>query len=281
MKPCDDYISPDSDYFVYLPSRTARETFFYPICIGHFIYKPEYTLRRTSYDSFLLMYIQSGCAKIEYGNKKENASAGDFVLLDCYSPHGYSSREGWEGLWCHFDGPMARAYYQLVVSHLGNVFSLSDPYQVLNKLESVYHAFAGKTAAKEALISKQITDILTALLLYTPRKSGAQRDAGVIEEIVSYINEHFYEDLSVRALADMAMLSPYHFIRVFKRETSFTPHEYIVNTRMDTAKFMLKNTRMSIKDICFQTGFSNESVFCTAFKKKVGATPAEYRNLSI
>ena len=44
------------------------------------------------------------------------------------------------------------------------------------------------------------------------------------------------------------------------------------------AKFLLKNTKASVKDICYNTGFSSESSFCVAFKKKTGHTPAEYRN---
>ena len=46
------------------------------------------------------------------------------------------------------------------------------------------------------------------------------------EEIIAYINEHFAEKFSVEELAAQAGLSQYHFIRVFKKETGFTPHEY-------------------------------------------------------
>ena len=51
-----------------------------------------------------------------------------------------------------------------------------------------------------------------------------------LEEIIAYINEHFAEKFSVEELAAKAGLSQYHFIRVFKKETGFTPHEYLNNT---------------------------------------------------
>lgn len=41
---------------------------------------------------------------------------------------------------------------------------------------------------------------------------------------------------------------------------------------------MLKNTRMAVKDICYNTGFLSESAFCASFKKKTGVTPAQYRS---
>lgn len=97
------------------------------------------------------------------------------------------------------------------------------------------------------------------------------------EDTITYINEHFAEDLSVDELAARVNLSPYHFIRTFKKMTGYTPHEYLVNTRIATARYLLKNTSLPIKDICFNTGFSSESVFCSTFKRYQKISPAQYR----
>lgn len=278
MKSCELHIAPSSDYYVYSPSLTAMNTFFYPICTGHFIYESGYHQHRNSFDSFLLMYLQSGELTVNFMDCTEVAVANDFVLLDCYQPHGYQTSAGCECIWCHFDGPMARAYYELILSHLGNVFTMHDPYPVYNKLLQIYQTFVPNQPIKEPLLSKQLTDILTLLLTYTQLHKNVSNNSNVIEDTVSYITEHFADELTVHELASRAMLSPYHFIRIFKKETGFTPHEYLINTRISTAKYLLKTTRYSIKDICFHTGFSCESVFCTSFKKNVGVTPAEYRN---
>lgn len=278
MKSCEKFISSESDYYVYLPSAAAQNAFFYPICTGHFFYEPGYILRRNTFDSFLIMYIHSGQLTLEYSNTKQIVTAGNFVLLDCYKPHAYYTDIGWESFWCHFDGPTARAHYDLIVSHLGHVFSFPDPYPIFNKLLTLFQTFHNGSAIKEPQLSKQITDMLTMLLLYTPSKPDITARTNVIEDIVSYIHEHYTENLSIQELADRAMLSQYHFIRIFKKETGFTPHEYIRNIRLSTAKYMLKTTLLPVKDICFRTGFSNESVFCTAFKKVLGITPSEYRD---
>lgn len=278
LKVYDEFISPESEHYIYSPSVTAQKTFFYPVCTGHFIYKPQYRLYRDSYDSFLIMYIQSGEMMIEFGKKKEKAGAGKFVLIDCYKPHSYYSEKGCESIWCHFDGPLARTYYELAESHHGNVFSITDSCPTVKKLMAVYRTFAEKRIIKEALLSKQLTDLLTYILLDPPKHSSEINDGERIEEMLSYMNEHFDEQVTVRELADLAMLSPYHFIRVFKKETGFTPHEYLVNIRISTAKYMLKNTRMAVKDICYNTGFLSESAFCASFKKKTGVTPAQYRS---
>ena len=95
--------------------------------------------------------------------------------------------------------------------------------------------------------------------------------------MTAFISEHFAEKLTISQLASLVSLSDYHFIRIFKRQTGFTPHEYILNTRMNTARYLLKNSTLSVKDICFSTGFSCESVFCNTFKRREGITPAQYR----
>lgn len=277
MKACENHISPASKYYAYSPSLTAQEMFFYPLYTGHFIYESGYSLRRDRYDSFLLMYVISGRLTLEFEDTSQQVTAGSFVFIDCYKPHAYSSDTGWEGLWCHFDGPSTRPYYNTIVSHLGCAFSLPDPAPVTDKLAAILQAFQAGGTIREPLLSKYLTDILTVFLLYSPARARSFDCGSMAEEIITYINEHFAEDIPVSRLARMAGLSQYHFIRTFKKETGYTPHEYLVNTRISTARYLLKNSRLSIKDICFHTGFSCESVFCSAFKKHMQVTPAQYR----
>lgn len=277
MKVNERLIGQESEYFIYEPGAVALKTFFYPLCTGHFFYEPGYRLYRTSFDSFLLMYIRSGGLTLEYEGNKKNVKAGEFVLLDCYRPHAYYSDEGWESVWCHFDGPMARAYYELTTEQLGNVFTLSDSYTVERKMTEIYDIFRNSRPIREPVFSRILTDIWTELLLFGSGKAVAHSEG--MDRVIAYIGEHFTEKISVKKLADEAMLSQYHFIRIFKQETGFTPHDYIVNTRIRAAKYMLRNTRLTVKDICYEAGFSSESSFCTAFKKKTGLTPAHYREV--
>ncbi len=114
-------------------------------------------------------------------------------------------------------------------------------------------------------------------MLYHPSSSRNLNNTEMIERAVTYINEHFSEEISISRLADMYGLSVYYFIRVFKRETGYTPHDYIISRRMASARYLLKYTRLTIKEICFNTGFSSESVFCSAFKKHHGVSPQGYR----
>lgn len=279
MKSCEKFVAPESDYFIYSPSKLALDMFLYPMQCGIFSYMPGYSLTRESFDSFLLMYIQKGELDLTFEGTARCVTSGHFVLLDCYQLHAYSTSAGWECIWCHFDGITARAYYQSVVSRLGNVFSMPDAYPVLNRMTAILKIFNDGTPVQEPLLSKYLTDILTEFLLYTPLNIHSRSYTNMAEETITYINNHFKEDITVEKLADRIGLSQYHFIRTFKSETGFTPHEYLVNTRIATAKYLLKTTRMPVKEICFATGFSGENRFCSAFKRHQGMTPLQYRNL--
>lgn len=279
MKTREELITPESDYFIYSPSRLAQEMFLYPMQCGHFTYQPGYSLTRESFDSFLLMYITAGELDLVSEDQAQHVAAGSFVLIDCYKKHSYSTKTGWECLWCHFDGITARAYYNNVISHLNNVFSMPENCSALRKLQAMLQIFQEGAIVREPLMSKYLTDILTDFLLCAPSAENARNYAGIAEETISYISEHFQEDITVDHLAARAGLSQYHFIRTFKKETGFTPHEYLINTRIATARYLLKNSRLPVKEICFAAGFSSESVFCSAFKKHQGMTPVQYRGL--
>jgi len=278
LKPCEKLVSLQSDCYLYSPSQIAKELFFYPIYVGNFIYEDGYHLYRDSYDSILLMYIRKGSMTLEVNQQVIPAAAGSFVLVDCYQPHSYGSPVGYECLWIHFDGPNAKFWYQNIVSRRGNVITLADPVPTLNKLEEIFQTFHSGRIVNEALISKYINDILTSFLISGREKNKPPVYTSIVGRSISYMNDHFSENITVEKLAAQANLSQYHFIRLFKKEIGLPPHKYLLNIRINAAKYLLKNSALSVKHICYRTGFSCESVFCHSFKKHLGVTPSQYRH---
>ena len=278
MKTCEANIANNSEYYIYSPSMAAKEMFLYPLQCGRFTYMPGYHLVRESYHNLLLIYIEKGSLQLTYNGQTQTACENSFIFIDCDILHEYSAFEECTCLWCHFDGVTARDLHRAVTEKLGHVFIIPDAFRMVTKLQLIVDVFDKGHTVREPLLSKYLNDILTGFLLYSPQDGSGPRYTDIAEETITYISEHFAKDLSIDDLASRVGMSSFHFIRTFKKATGFTPHEYLINTRMAAAKYLLKNTRLSIKDICFQTGFSSESVFCSAFKKKQGLTPAGYRN---
>ncbi len=277
MKSAEQKVSPVSDYYINSPSRTAQEMFLFPLQCGLFTYDPGYMLKRSSFDSFLLAYVQEGNMLLDFRGKQQSVPPKHFMLIDCYQSHGYSTREGAEVIWLHFDGVLARNYYEFIVSRLGNIFSMEDAFPALRKMNSILRAFAENHQFLEPLLSKYITDILTEFMVYNPGSGADGSSTEAVEKALMYISEHFTEDIPISRLAGISGLSDYYFIRIFRQNTGYTPHEYIVNRRMASARYLLKYTQLTVKEICFSTGFSCESVFCNAFRKHHRMTPRQYR----
>ena len=276
MKAMEDRVAAGSEYYLYTPSRTAQRMFFYPTQCGLFTYEPGYRLSRNAFDSFLLMFIRKGSMLLDFGDREERVEENSFVLLDCYEPHGYSTQAGYECLWLHFDGVLARDFYEQILQRMGNVFALSSPFEVIQRLEAILRVFREDRQVREPQMSRYIHDILTEFMLSQPR-GRFSRDVSMAEQAISYINGHFSESVTVEHLAALSRMSLYHFIRVFRKETGYTPHEYLTNRRMASARYLLKYTGMSVKEIGYSTGFSSESVFCNAFRKHHAMSPLEYR----
>ena len=119
MTSYETHILPNSDYYIYTPSAVAKKLYFYPICTGSFRYESGYRLTRDSYDSFLLIYILKGTCFVTAGGQTVQAAANQLVFLDCYTPHAYGTDSGFEALWLHFDGPMARTFYETITTEKG------------------------------------------------------------------------------------------------------------------------------------------------------------------
>lgn len=110
-----------------------------------------------------------------------------------------------------------------------------------------------------------------------PLPEGQSRKATNIIRVIDFMHEHYNRDCTLKDLAAIAELSPYHFIRVFKDHTARTPFAYLMEIKIEKAKEMLKNQNRTVTEICYSCGFNNLNHFGNAFRRKVGLLPSEYR----
>jgi AraC family transcriptional regulator len=97
------------------------------------------------------------------------------------------------------------------------------------------------------------------------------------KRIVDFMEGHLAEDISLAALAGLVRLSPYHFVRSFKRSFGKPPHRYWTDRRIDRAKALLANPAASISRIALELGFGTISSFSATFRRVTGETPTNYR----
>lgn len=99
-----------------------------------------------------------------------------------------------------------------------------------------------------------------------------------LKVLIEYIKENLDRNLSLFELAAIVQMSPNYFVRLFKQSTGVTPYQYVLNCRIDKAKELLKNQKLTLAEISQTLGFYDQSRFTNTFRKRVGITPKKYRD---
>lgn len=91
-----------------------------------------------------------------------------------------------------------------------------------------------------------------------------------------FIDDTYQGPITIDTIADVAALSPYHFIRSFKHVYQRSPYQYLREKRMAHAVQLLQRRQHSVSAIATQVGFSDIHAFSKAFKQRFGTAPSSY-----
>ncbi|MDL2224238.1 GyrI-like domain-containing protein [Bacteroides sp. 519] len=98
-----------------------------------------------------------------------------------------------------------------------------------------------------------------------------------INRVMDYIDQHLDQSLELKAIADIANFSPFHFHRIFSFLIGETPIDYIQRLRVEKAAWKLReSTPDTITEIAYGCGFGSVSLFSRTFKKHFGMTPSQF-----
>lgn len=100
-----------------------------------------------------------------------------------------------------------------------------------------------------------------------------------ILKVLTYIEGHIDDEISIEELAKVACYSPFHFHRIFHMVVGETVYKYVRRLRMDKAASQLRYTELAITDIAMDTQYDTPSAFTRAFKQSIGHSPRNYRTL--
>lgn len=99
-----------------------------------------------------------------------------------------------------------------------------------------------------------------------------------LRKVEDYLHERLAEEISVRALAGMVDLSPFHFCRVFKQTTGMSPLRFVTRERIARAQQLIRETTHSLTEIGIEVGYANPSHFAQVFRRTLGVMPTEFRH---
>ena len=98
-----------------------------------------------------------------------------------------------------------------------------------------------------------------------------------LNEVKDYMDSCSNEDITLESLSKIALMSPFHLLRQFKKNFHLTPYQYLINRRLDRAVDILTSSDGTLAEICFITGFRDTSSFCKLFRKRYSLSPQQFR----
>jgi len=96
-------------------------------------------------------------------------------------------------------------------------------------------------------------------------------------QVSEYINTHLDREIKLADLAQLLGMSQFHFSRLFKQSLGISPHQYLLQQRVERAKQLLKQTKLSVVEVALQSGFNSHSHLSKQFRQLTGMTPKAYR----
>ncbi len=100
-----------------------------------------------------------------------------------------------------------------------------------------------------------------------------------LQQAMDYIQANLGENLSLTAIAEELDMSHYYFCRLFKRSTGVSPHQYLIQQRIERGKELLRLPELSVTTVALMCGFNHQSHFAKHFRQRTGLTPKQFRNL--
>lgn len=269
-----------SEVYFSSPSQTAKKIYFYPISAGHFFCVEGYHLVRKNYNSLLITHILDGTFTYIKDGKHTTAHKGDTVILDCYKPHEYYTNDSFESIWIHIAGANSYELFEEIERSDGNLIKCKDIQHVEKLLFRIFNGIKSDNPPTELNLSLDIYKIFAELLNPQSAKSkGENSYEDCVQIVKEYISENLNENLTVGKLAEIVNMSSSHFSRIFKRQTGFSPYDYILISRLNRAKYLLQVSDMTVASIAYETGFNSESNFIFFFTENVGISPGKFRKL--
>ncbi|MCL5028334.1 MAG: AraC family transcriptional regulator [Bacteroidetes bacterium] len=135
------------------------------------------------------------------------------------------------------------------------------------------------------LIIEVIDKVLNSVTEYKPDSKIHARlkkhHLATIEMAKKYIVENFTNDISLMEIAEYCHVSPFHFSRIFKAFTSYSPYRFLLSTRLKNAEILMRSTKMPVTVIAFSSGFNSLEYFISAFRQKYKCSPLKYRSAQL
>ena len=155
-------------------------------------------------------------------------------------------------------------------------------------IEGIFSALAEQLEIKHYRDYQYIEAIARALCIHLLYNNSAFPKGPLIyqrvlsyeqmEKIRGYVAQRLEQKILTSELADCVHVSHYHFYRLFKRTSGLTPQQFIKNSRLEKAKILVEHSSLSLSEVAYKTGFTDQSHLSREFRSAYGVAPKKFRD---
>lgn len=109
------------------------------------------------------------------------------------------------------------------------------------------------------------------------RFPGIGLTSAQLRRVEEFVEAHMDREVTLAEMAEVTNVSRFHFAHMFKRSMGLPPHQWLIQKRVERAKQLLRNTRLSITEVAFEVGYQSQSHFGHVFRRSIGMSPRKWR----
>ncbi|MBP3339508.1 MAG: AraC family transcriptional regulator [Lachnospiraceae bacterium] len=235
-------------------------------------------------DSYILHFVSDGKGIFKCDGVTYELTRGDVFLVKPDTEVYYIADENnpWSYMWVGFNGIKAAAYLE-AAGLLGKVVTTkcSNTPIIFSCIQQMI-MYRQLTLANELKREAALLQILSIMMEEykgtLPKEERYDYPYQIyVDQAVDYIQRNFKSNIKVNDLASYIGIDRSYLTNIFKKVTTLSPQEYLMNYRMEQAKNMLSGSEMKIGEIAEKVGYHDQLTFSKMFKKFVGISPTEYR----
>ncbi|KLV09883.1 MULTISPECIES: helix-turn-helix domain-containing protein [Photobacterium] len=204
---------------------------------------------------------------------------GQGCLVAADSEHAFSGIGNNEILVLNVPVEQSQAVY--TSNNLSRLFEQSGYFHLDRQAQNLIQVLTAEMIAHpdDLLLSKACTDTLMCVLHrhFKPLNEERHFYRLNMDIIDQYIVQHLTRKISVSQLAGLVFLGESQFHFLFKEQTGMTPHQYVLKKRLELARELIEESKLSVAQVAHSTGFASQSSFTQSFTRLFGKPPARYR----
>ena len=243
---------------------------------GNNVEKQGITAGNTQNESYKLVYVFDGCCWVCIDKTSYEVKKGSSFVVFPYSDFEISDDKSAKYAWIEFTG-----FHILAI--LGRTaFTKSNPVVGDIGIEGFEQYFEMPAVSFEPFVLYRIGGRLMELLsFYMEKFPGKHSDTdSYVLSALAVIEKNFENSgFGVKDVVEQLKIDRSYLYRLFKDETGVSVIDYITRRRVSRAEIMLANSKASIKDVAYSSGFSDQLYFSRVFKRLNGRTPSEFRKM--